>query len=158
MVGWHSDSVMSLGRLGEMVEGREAWNAAVHGGSKSQPRLRDGTTKRKKSSEGCEGRELGEGVLQQRGSIAVKLHARTTSWNQGENQCKGLPDRGCDRPSRVTASLGDPAGRVSGELTQTPLSSLPLISPGRSADQHRKAACGQGRWAGQDWTQGPPSS
>ena len=80
---------------------------------------------------------MGEGVVQHLGLIAVKPHARTTYWNQRENQCKGLPDRGCDFPSRVTASLGDLAGRASVELTQTSLSSLPLISPGRSTAQRK---------------------
>ena len=32
---------MSLSKLGEMVNDREAWHAAVHGITKSQTRLRD---------------------------------------------------------------------------------------------------------------------
>ena len=32
---------MNLGKLWEMVRGREAWHAAVHGVSKSQTRLSD---------------------------------------------------------------------------------------------------------------------
>ena len=37
-----SDSVdMNLSKLGEMVNDREAWHAAVHGITKSQTRLRD---------------------------------------------------------------------------------------------------------------------
>ena len=35
---------MSLSKLREMVKGREAWRAAVHGVSKSQTRLSDSTT------------------------------------------------------------------------------------------------------------------
>ena len=35
---------MSLSKLQEIVEDREAWVAAVHGVSKSQTRLRDRTT------------------------------------------------------------------------------------------------------------------
>ena len=36
---------MNLGRLGEMVKDREAWNAAVHEVKKSRTRLGDRTTK-----------------------------------------------------------------------------------------------------------------
>ena len=37
-----SDSMdMNLSKLGEMVNDREAWHAAVHGITKSQTRLRD---------------------------------------------------------------------------------------------------------------------
>ena len=32
---------MSLSKLRELVMNREAWRAAVHGGTKSQPRLSD---------------------------------------------------------------------------------------------------------------------
>ena len=35
---------MSLSKLREMVKGREAWRATVHGVSKSQTRLSDSTT------------------------------------------------------------------------------------------------------------------
>ena len=38
----------SVGRLWEIVEDREAWRAAVHGVTKSQTRLSDWTTRRKK--------------------------------------------------------------------------------------------------------------
>ena len=34
---------MSLSKLQELVMGREAWNAVVHGVTKSRSRLRDGT-------------------------------------------------------------------------------------------------------------------
>ena len=36
-----TDSMVSLGRLRELVLDREAWHAAVHGVIKSQTRLRD---------------------------------------------------------------------------------------------------------------------
>ena len=35
---------MNLSKLQETVKDREAWSAAVHGASKSQTRLRNGTT------------------------------------------------------------------------------------------------------------------
>ena len=35
---------MSSGKLQEMVKDREAWSAAVHGVTKSQTQLSDGTT------------------------------------------------------------------------------------------------------------------
>ena len=42
MVGWHHNSMdMSLGRLRELVIGREAWRAAVPGVTKSRTRLSD---------------------------------------------------------------------------------------------------------------------
>ena len=40
MVGWHHDAMdMSLSRLRELVMGREAWRAAVHGVTKSRTQL-----------------------------------------------------------------------------------------------------------------------
>ena len=36
MVGWHHSMDMSLSKLQEMVNNREAWRAAVHRVSKSQ--------------------------------------------------------------------------------------------------------------------------
>ena len=36
MVGWHHSMDMSLSKLQEMVNDREAWRAAVHRVSKSQ--------------------------------------------------------------------------------------------------------------------------
>ena len=42
VVGWHHDSMdMSLSRLQELVMGREAWSAVIHGVTKSQTRLSD---------------------------------------------------------------------------------------------------------------------
>ena len=45
MVGWHHRFMdMNLGKLREMVKDRKAWNAAVHGVTKSQTWLSDWTT------------------------------------------------------------------------------------------------------------------
>ena len=42
MVGWHHRlKDMGLSKLLELVKGREAWPAAVHGVAKSQTRLTD---------------------------------------------------------------------------------------------------------------------
>lgn len=93
-------------------------------------------------------------MLQQLGSIAVKLRARTTYWNQGENQCKGLPDRGCDLPSRVTASPGDLAREgVRGINTDLPLLppfdlSRPLRRPTHKGSLWARALGGAGLDAG----------
>ena len=38
MVGWHHQLDMSLSELWELVMGREAWCAAVHGVTKSRTR------------------------------------------------------------------------------------------------------------------------
>ena len=44
MVGWHLEVMdMSLTRLREMVMNREAWHAAVHGVTKRQTPLSNGT-------------------------------------------------------------------------------------------------------------------
>ena len=44
MVGWHLEVMdMSLTRLREMVMNREAWRAAVHGVTKRQTPLSNGT-------------------------------------------------------------------------------------------------------------------
>ena len=40
MVGWHK-RLMSLSKLREIVKGREAWHAAVHGVMKNWTRLND---------------------------------------------------------------------------------------------------------------------
>ena len=40
MVGWYHDSMdVSLSKLREVVKGKEAWHAAVHGVSKSQTQV-----------------------------------------------------------------------------------------------------------------------
>ena len=40
MTGWLSDSMdMSLGKFWELVIGREAWRAVIHGVAKSRTRL-----------------------------------------------------------------------------------------------------------------------
>ena len=36
MAGWHHSMDMSLSELRELVMGREAWRAAIHGVAKSQ--------------------------------------------------------------------------------------------------------------------------
>ena len=41
MAGWHHLIDMSLGQLWELVMGREAWRAAIHGVAKGQTRLSD---------------------------------------------------------------------------------------------------------------------
>ena len=42
IVGWHHQlNNMSLSKLWEMVKGREAWHAAVHGVTKSHTQLSD---------------------------------------------------------------------------------------------------------------------
>ena len=45
MVGWHHNSMdMSLNKFWEIVKDREASHATVHGVTKSQTQLSDGTT------------------------------------------------------------------------------------------------------------------
>ena len=41
MVGWQDSMDMGLGGLPELVRDREAWQAAVHGVTKSRTRLSD---------------------------------------------------------------------------------------------------------------------
>ena len=43
MDGFTDSEDKRLNKLREMVRGREAWRAAVHGMAKSRTRLRDGT-------------------------------------------------------------------------------------------------------------------